>query len=390
MLSRLILLVPTLVSAAALMPRSDHRAAYFLDNNPAGASIVSLKIDINDGKLSEPVRTSTEGVGLYGLTAVNTPGVADTLFTQDAVVVSEDYLFTVNPGSNTISMFFINKNDPYHPTLVGKPVSSGGEFPSSVAYSSRLKTVCVINGGAVAGVACFHADHAKGLTALGGLREIPLNQTTPPIGPPGTASDIVFNPSQTAVFVSIKGNGVDPGFFYVYPVFFNGQISTKPVISQPSELALDFSLNFLGDDSKAVVSDPSFGVSLLHISFDFKVSVADRVTIAGQSAVCWTVYAPRFDSIYAIDAGNPVITIIDPWTGTIKDTVHTDAADMGSFDSKADRTWLYSLRSSPAVSVTSLAGSNSGKTPSVVQNLNLTSLGSRQGWQGMAIYPNSV
>ncbi|KAH8821488.1 hypothetical protein F5884DRAFT_850713 [Xylogone sp. PMI_703] len=389
MISLLTILAPTLVSAAALMPRSDHRAAYFLDNNPAGSSIVSLKIDINDGTLSDPVRTSTGGVGMYALAGA-APGGADTLFTQDSVVVSEDYLFTVNAGSNTVSMFFINQNDPYHPTLVGKPVSSGGEFPASIAYSSKLKTACVVNGGKVAGVACFHADHAKGLTPLGGLREIPLNQTTPPVGSAGTVGDIVFNPSGTAVFATVKGNGAAPGYFYVYPVELDGQISTKAVVSQPQELVTDWSLNFLGEDSKAAMSDPAYGVSLLDISWDFKVSVADKITIPAQKAICWTAYAPRFDSVYGIDGANPLIFIIDPKSGAVKDTIQGDATYGGFLDSKPDRTWLYAARGQAAVSVVSLSGSNSGKAPTIVQTLNLTSLGSRQGWQGMAIYPNSA
>ena len=62
------LLAPVLVSAAAISVRDGSRAAYFLDNNPAGASIVSLKI-ADDGTLSGPVRTSTGGTGLFGLTA---------------------------------------------------------------------------------------------------------------------------------------------------------------------------------------------------------------------------------------------------------------------------------------------------------------------------------
>lgn len=56
------------------------RAAYFLDNDPAGDFIVSLKISIADGTLSSPVRTSTVCNGLAGLVAVS----------QDSVVVSND------------------------------------------------------------------------------------------------------------------------------------------------------------------------------------------------------------------------------------------------------------------------------------------------------------
>jgi hypothetical protein len=70
------LLVPSLVSAAAIAQRDkpNKRAAYFLKNDPAGSSIVSLKISLEDGTLSSPVLTSTGGKGLIGLTASSTGG----------------------------------------------------------------------------------------------------------------------------------------------------------------------------------------------------------------------------------------------------------------------------------------------------------------------------
>jgi hypothetical protein len=66
-----------------------NRAAYILDNNPAGASVISLKIGIDDGLLSSPVRTWTGGNGLYGKNANGDAG-PDSLFSQDAVVVEQD------------------------------------------------------------------------------------------------------------------------------------------------------------------------------------------------------------------------------------------------------------------------------------------------------------
>jgi hypothetical protein len=50
----------------------------------------------------------------------------------------KQYLFTVNPGTHTVSMFTI---DPYHPTrltLIGTPADTLGEFPISVAYSALI------------------------------------------------------------------------------------------------------------------------------------------------------------------------------------------------------------------------------------------------------------
>jgi hypothetical protein len=38
--------------------------------------------------------------------------------------------------------------------MIGKPVSSGGEFPTSLAINKAGTRVCVVNGGKVNGVRC--------------------------------------------------------------------------------------------------------------------------------------------------------------------------------------------------------------------------------------------
>lgn len=123
------------------------RAAYFLDNDPSGASVVSLSI-LSNGTLSNPVRASTEGNGSWAKWIVSNPpppdntGFAgpDSLFSADAIVVSGNFLFVVNAGSNTLSMFTIDPSNPQHLTLVGAPASTLGDFPMSVAYSEKLNT----------------------------------------------------------------------------------------------------------------------------------------------------------------------------------------------------------------------------------------------------------
>ena len=66
-----------------------NRAAYILDNDPAGASIISLKISVDNGFLSTPVRTGTGGKGLYGKDSKGDAG-PDSLFSQGAIVVEQD------------------------------------------------------------------------------------------------------------------------------------------------------------------------------------------------------------------------------------------------------------------------------------------------------------
>lgn len=384
------LLIPSLASALAIGSRQDSclRAAYILDNNPAGSNILSLQIG-QDGTLSHPVLTSTGGFGAWGEGGTPpTPDGADTLISQDSVLVVDDYLFTVNAGSNTLSMFFIDGNDPSHPHLLNTAPTLG-EFPMSVAYSSIHKTACVLNGGAIAGVTCFSTDHAKGLTPVGGLRPIALGQTTPPVGPPNTASDILFNPSESAVFVTIKGSPTVPGFIYVYPVTPSGLISTTPIVSSPSALRIDFALVFLGTDSRAAIADPAFGGAILSIAHDYTVTVLKQITVPGQSAICWVEYDARFNTIFFLDAGTANITLVDATTYDVTGAIvqANFATAKGSFDSKPNQNFLYVLRGGDYVSVLDNTGLSHGKIPTEIQTFDLTSVAPRQVWQGLAVYP---
>lgn len=155
------MLIPSLIaswltlSSAASLPilgldlqvGAAQRAVYFLDNNPSGASVVSLNI-LSNGTLSNPVRTFTNGNGSYGKwVAANPPppdntgfSGPDSLFSADSIVVSGNFLFVVNPGSNTLSLFNIDFGAPQQLTFIGEPANTLGDFPVSVAYSEKINT----------------------------------------------------------------------------------------------------------------------------------------------------------------------------------------------------------------------------------------------------------
>lgn len=231
-------------------------------------------------------------------------------------------------------------------------------------------------------------DPEKGLRALGGLRAIALNQTTPPVGPAGTVSDIVFNPSQTALIAVVKGNGMDAGFIYAYPVEWDGSVSTKAVLSRPAELAVDFSISFLGSDSRAIITDPSYGASLVDISPGFEFTVARKIVVAGEKAICWSVYSQQYDTVFIFDGGLTTITLINPRSGAIRGTIVGAAETAGNLDSQEHGQFLYVLNGAPYVSVLDSSVVAQGETPKEVQNFDLSALGSRQGFQGLAIYPS--
>ena len=181
---------------------------------------------------------------------------------------------------------------------------------------------------------------------------------------------------------------MDPGYIYAYPVERDGSISTYPIVSRPSELLIDFSVSFI-DESHAVITDPAYGAALVDVSCDFEFSVQTKIVIPNESASCWSVYAPRFDTVFVIDAGHNNITLVNPATGAIKGTVFMDPANMGGYDSQIDREFLYVLRGSPAISVLNTDSLNEGVIPKEIQTFDLSALGPRMDFQGMAIYPSS-
>jgi hypothetical protein len=239
----------------------------------------------------------------------------------------------------------------------------------------------------MAGVACYSVTH-NGLSPLGPLRPLALNQTTPPVGPFNTASDIVFNPSSTALFIVIKGTPTASGTIYPYPIS-SGVVSTIPVVSKPEGLLIDFTISFLNSDDKAVIADPAYGASIVTISNNYDVIVDKTIVVTNQSAICWSTYSSRFNTIFLMDAGLPTITFVDPVSGAVEGVVELEAAGAGALDAAVDRSWLYVLRGTNVVSVVSLEGLTHEKKPEVIQSLDLSALGTRQGWSGMAVYPSS-
>jgi hypothetical protein len=263
-----------------------------------------------------------------------------------------------------------------------------------VAYSPRHKLVCAVTTGTGASVTCFDLRDGGGLVRRGDSIPLPqIQQTTPPHGPDGTASDIVFNPSETALFVTIKSNSTTaPGFIYALPVRTGGPVGgSAAVVSRPPELNHDFSLTFLSD-SRAVISDTTFGAAILRIAPDLTVTTEVKTVIPGQKAACWTLYAPEYDAIYVMDGTNPNVTVLDPSTGAIRYQLDGPADGLGAFDAAraVGGRYLYVLLGKAGIAVWDLEGSkgSAGKKPTLVQSLDLTSLGSRQGWQGLVAYPN--
>lgn len=235
------------------------------------------------------------------------------------------------------------------------------------------------------------------------MRFIPQTQnadlTPPPVGPLILIMDIVFNPSSTAVFITVRSNGAQPGLIYAWPVV-GRQVSTTAVVSSFPDLPLIFSLNFLGSDERIIATNPhlnSPGAAYLDVSYPaLQITLERIVTIPDQMAACWVVLAPRYDDIIVIDALQPNITVVSPETGAVKQVFHFDAPPPGAADSKLDRTWLYSLTDSPTdpqVLIFDVSPLQVGGSPLQVQSYDIFSaLGQfARGAEamGLVIYPST-
>ncbi|MBY0460938.1 MAG: lactonase family protein, partial [Gemmataceae bacterium] len=165
--------------------RGDWNAVFTLTNDPDGNELAVFRLDAK-GLMSKPVFVHTCGDGTGG-------GLGN----QGALALSPDgdFLYAVNPGSNSISVFRLTRNGPQ----VIQVIDSGGKRPISLAVRSNL--LYVLNAGGSAGdadsVAGFEVRRNGRLRPLAGSQK-PLSAKD--VGP----AQIAFSPSGDALVVTEK------------------------------------------------------------------------------------------------------------------------------------------------------------------------------------------
>jgi hypothetical protein len=297
-----------------------------MTNEPTGNFVISADI-YSDGKIALYQAVLTDGVGAHGKDAANGP---DGLFSQGSVEASTNgkVLAVVNvsirtplssmadvrtqSGSNTVSLFAIDQNRPAALSMLGQPMSSGGEFPISLAFNKAGSMLCVLNGGAAAGVKCFSVDAKKGLSGIANTdRVLSLNQTTPATGPAGSASHITFNDDDTQLIASIKGTPPQPGFLAIWDVTKDYSLSIQFRSITPAKGGLlPFALNLIPGKNAVFVADPTIGFDIIPLSGTSATAktASSANSIPGQKAVCWSSHSTKTGSFYVTDAGTSLIT----------------------------------------------------------------------------------
>ncbi|KAK6356343.1 hypothetical protein TWF718_000704 [Orbilia javanica] len=333
--------------------------ALYFQTNPLGGDneVVACKIN-EDGSIGEHRKHRTGGKGGAApvATSDNDGKIArlqlastnDALFSQHSVIVNGNYLFTVNAGSNSITMFKVDTKDYLKLTRVGKPITSHGDLPVSLAYSPKLNTLCVANSGKRDGVACYDVDDEKGLSCTD-TEPLKRKIGTVKDGPAGTVSDMFFTDDQKNLVVITKGNSVtkDASIIDVYKTYPDEKrkVCVEGVRSTIKEAPLLFGAVQVSP-TMIFATDGSFGVARL--TFDPKtrkitLPTEEKQEIDFQSATGWIAKNKKYDTVYVTDGKmNRVIEFNAPSGEKTQDQAFL-SGQAGNLDIAIGGDFLYTL-----------------------------------------------
>ncbi|KAK4157560.1 hypothetical protein C8A00DRAFT_29563 [Chaetomidium leptoderma] len=375
------------------------KAVYFITNDKANA-VVALPIGA-DGKLSRGTVTSTGGAGSIALNSDNQPATPDALVSQSALTIAGDAIFAVNAGSNTLSMLSISPSHPTKLSLVGQPVKIPGEFANTVAASAKNGVVCVGTSGARAGVACSPFSARHGLGPMDALRPFDLGQTTPPVGPTNTVSQVFFSADEAMLFATVKG---DPGanktgFFSAFPVQKKaggcssssspraagagggkaaGRMSVSSVEqrSVPDGSAVLFGSQAIPGTNNVFATDAAFGAVILAVDpASGRATTLAKVELPGQAATCWATISPATGTAFVTDvAVNRMVEMSVADASIIAELDLSANGDPGLTDLRAAGNFIYALspgngKTEGAVTVVDVSGGSG--SAAMVQHFGL-------------------
>ena len=258
-------------------------AVYVLSNAAAGNEVIVFN-RAADGTLTPAGAVSTQGLGNGG-----------GLGSQGPLALSENdhWLFTVNAGSNDISVLRVEHNGL---TFVSR-VPSGGLMPVSLTVHHDL--LYVLNAGSST-ITGFRIGHDGTLTPLSGSTR-PLSGAN--VGP----AQVSFAPDGKALVVTEKAtNLID-----TYTVGHDG-LATGPSV-HASAGATPFGFAFAGRD-QLIVSDAFGGaanagaVSSYTLAKNGGLDVVNGAAPTYQTAPCWVAATENGRYAYTANAGSGSIT----------------------------------------------------------------------------------
>ncbi len=255
------LATPLVVSAQYERPEG---AVFSLSNEISGNRVVAFD-RMADGSLNPARSFATGGTGSGG-------GLGN----QGALAISDSghWLLAVNPGSDSVSVFFVLGN--YLLRTDTRP--SGGVRPVSVAIENDV--VYVLNAG---------SDSLQGFKLGIYGRLTPIAGSNTPLSGSGTgAAQVGFNRDGDLLAVTEKATNLVLSF----PVDGDGALGKVNVQASPAPTPFGFSF---GRSDQMLVSEAAGGaagastLSSYRLRANGAASVVTAASPSGQSAACWVV-----------------------------------------------------------------------------------------------------
>ncbi|KAL4987018.1 hypothetical protein BDW68DRAFT_188339 [Aspergillus falconensis] len=371
-------------------PMSNPNKAIYVLTNAAENAIIGVPIHEN-GLLGDAQVTLTGGSGERALHNDGQPAGPDSLFSQGAVAATEEYIFAVNPGSNTLSMLRPSETNPSKLTLVGESAIVPGDFPNTVAASEKGRLVCVGTTGTKNGVSC--TTYGKnGLGEFDELRLFGLGQSTPPVGPANTVSHVFFSADESVLYATVKGDGTanNTGFFSVFPIHYGDSPNTPAILSRndvrssPNGTGQLFGSAVIPSSDVILATDPGFGAAALSVDrTTHDAELVGKAVIPDQTATCWAAYSARTNSIFVTDAAVNRLVELDAVDARILRSINLPNDDPGLVDLVIVDRLVYAL--SPGNGTTDAAITVFDiERNQQVQHLSLKEFGAGPGAVGMA------
>lgn len=293
-------------------------------------------------------------------------------------------------------MLSVSANDPTALSLVGEPVSIPGEFPNTVAASSKNGLVCVGTTGAVAGVSCARFD-VNGMSEMDELRPFDIKQTTPPVGPTNTVSQVFWSNDESKLFVTVKGDPAQnkTGFLSVFEMeatqSMDGEaksLSRKDTRSSPEGTAVLFGSLPIPETDSIFATDASFGGALLSVSADNTASLKASQEVDGQMATCWVTISSTTNTAFVTDVGVPrVVEMSLDDASIVSEYDLSDSGATGLTDLRAMGDKIYVLAAGDGTSEAQVLVMDvgEGKGSNLIQSFGVGALGAGANSQGMAV-----
>jgi 6-phosphogluconolactonase len=275
------------ISKKTSNPEQDNPGVVYVLSNQASGNEVLVYRRSADGSLSAAGSFSTTG-----------NGTGAGLGSQGSVILHDiggySYLFSVNAGSNDITVFRVEDNGL---TLVDK-VSAHGSTPISLTAHADL--LYVLNTGATGNISGFHITPDGHLSYLQNSTRALSDDNAGP-------AQIQFNNEGTQLVVTEKNtNGIS-----TYSV--NGVGEASDVTSHSAIGITPFGFDFDNHDH-LLVTDAFGGASGQSAVTSFSLSNAGNLSLidgprgTNQTSACWLVATTNGKYCYATNTGSASIT----------------------------------------------------------------------------------